>query len=263
MTALAEISCTERSYEMSRRELENIIDFLESEDVASMNQSELERAIQEKGFELMRQLLQEHIRNRGPGNCNEPVEGADGVKRSRLQLHERQIETIFGTITANRAGYGHEGCESLHPLDAELNLPQERYSLEIRRRVAEEAARSSFEKTVETIQKTTAGHVPKRQVEELVIRAARDFDDFYRQRHEAAVSAPSSGSVLAMSVDGKGIVMRPEDLRQQTRKAAEKRTHKADNRCRYHPRDRVPVECRPSVLSPGRSGPRRLGEPSP
>jgi len=230
MTALAEISCTERSYEMSRRELENIIDFLESEDVASMNQSELERAIQEKGFELMRQLLQEHIRNRGPGNCNEPVQGADGIKRSRLQLHERQIETIFGTIVANRAGYGHEGCESLHPLDAELNLPQERYSLEIRRRVAEEAARSSFEETVETIQKTTAGHVPKRQVEELVIRAARDFDDFYRQRHEAAVAAPSSGSVLAMSVDGKGIVMRPEDLRQQTRKAAEKRTHKMDKR---------------------------------
>jgi recombinational DNA repair protein (RecF pathway) len=57
---------------MSRRELENIIDFLESEDVASMNQSELERAIQEKGFELMRQLLQEHIRNRGPGTCDTP-----------------------------------------------------------------------------------------------------------------------------------------------------------------------------------------------
>ena len=77
MTALAEISCAERSYEMSRKELETIIDFLESEDVASMNQSELERAIQEKGFELMRQLLQEHLRNRGPGTCDAPVQGAD------------------------------------------------------------------------------------------------------------------------------------------------------------------------------------------
>src|SRR6056297_3685384 len=131
MNALAE-ACIERSYEMSRNELENIIDFLKSEEVASMNQSELERAIQEKGFELMRQLLQEHLRNRGPGTCDAPVQGADGVNRSRLQLHERQIETIFGTIVANRAGYGHEGCESLHPLDAELNLPEERYSLELR-----------------------------------------------------------------------------------------------------------------------------------
>lgn len=230
MNALAEVSCMERSYEMSRTEFENIIDFLESEDVTAMSQSELERAIQEKSFELMRQLLQEHIRNRGPGTCGEPVVGADGFKRSRLQYHERQIETIFGTITANRAGYGQEGCESLHPLDADLNLPMERYSLEIRRRVAEEAARSSFDETVETIRKTTAGHVPKRQVEELVIRAACDFDDFYRQRHEEAVTALNTGSILAMSVDGKGIVMRPEDLREQTRKAAENRTHKMDKR---------------------------------
>jgi hypothetical protein len=96
--------------------------------------------------------------------------------------------------------------------------------------VAQEAVRSSFDETVETVRKTTAGHVPKRQVEELVIRAARDFDDFYRQRHEKAIAMPDTGSVLAMNVDGKGIVMRPEDLREQTRKAAENRTHKMDKR---------------------------------
>jgi exonuclease VII small subunit len=230
MNALAEVSCMERSYEMSRNEFESIIDFLESGDVTAMSQSDLERAIQEKSFELMRQLLQEHIHNRGPGICGEPVVGADGVKRSRLQYHERQIETIFGTITTNRAGYGQEGCESLHPLDAELNLPKERYSLELRRRVAEEAARISFDETLEMIGKTTAGHVPKRQAEELIIRAACDFNDFYRGRHQSAVAAPDTGSVLAMSVDGKGIVMRPEDLREQTRKAAENRTHKMEKR---------------------------------
>ncbi len=230
MNAIAEVSCMERSYEMSRTEFENMIDFLESEDVATMSQSDLERAIQKKSFELMRQLLQEHIRNRGPGICGEPVVGVDGIKRSRVQLHERQIETMFGTIGANRAGYGREGCESLHPLDAELNLPKERYSLELRRRVAEEAAKSSFDETMEMIRKTTAGHVPKRQAEELVIRAARDFDDFYRQRHQAAAADPDTGSVLAMSVDGKGIVMRPEDLREKTRQAAENRAHKMEKR---------------------------------
>jgi len=52
----------------------------------------------------------------------------------------------------------------------------------------------------------------------------------YRQRHEAAAVASDTGSVLALSVDGKGIVMRPQDLREQTRKAAENRTHKMDKR---------------------------------
>lgn len=116
MNALAEVSYMERSYNMSRNELENIIDFLESQDVADMDQSDLERAIQKKGTELLRQLLQEHIRNRGPGTCGPSVEGADGVKRSRIRHHTRQIETIFGTIETRRAGYGEEGCESLHPL---------------------------------------------------------------------------------------------------------------------------------------------------
>ena len=45
MNALAEVSCIERSYEMSRKEFEDIIDFLKSEDVSSMNQGELERVI--------------------------------------------------------------------------------------------------------------------------------------------------------------------------------------------------------------------------
>ena len=67
----------------------------------------------------------------------------------------------------------------MHPLDAELNLPDERYSLELRRRVAEEAAKSSFDETLKSIGKTTSAHVPKRQVEELVMRAAQDFDAFY------------------------------------------------------------------------------------
>jgi hypothetical protein len=83
--------------------------------------------------------------------------------------------------------------ESLHPLDAELNLPDERYSLEMRRRVAEEAAKSSFDETLESIGKNTGGHVPKRQVEELVMRAAQDFDAFYqtRQALPGEVRAPA------------------------------------------------------------------------
>jgi len=61
-----------------------------------------------------------------------------------VRLQEREIETVFGTVSVERAGYSRQGEESLHPLDAELNLPDERYSLELRHRVAEEAAKSSL-----------------------------------------------------------------------------------------------------------------------
>ena len=42
-------------------------------------------------------------------------------------------------MEVERLGYARPGHDSLHPLDAALNLPPERYSLEVRRRVAEAA----------------------------------------------------------------------------------------------------------------------------
>ncbi|MBW2149786.1 MAG: ISKra4 family transposase, partial [Deltaproteobacteria bacterium] len=230
MNAVAVLSSRERQYEESRQEFEDIVRTLDSEELRSMTHSELERELEKKSRELMRKLLQEHLESRGPGQCKQPVRGTDGVERSRARLQERKLETVFGTVSVERAGYGREGADSLHPLDAELNLPDERYSLELRRRVAEEAAKSSFDETLESIGKNTGAHVPKRQVEELVMRAARDFDAFYHMRQEQSAIGEQDNSVMVISVDGKGVVMRRQDLREQTRKAAMEREHKMSTR---------------------------------
>jgi hypothetical protein len=230
MSALTAVSLQERAYELARQDFEQIVEQLDSKQACAMTHSELERELEKKGRELMRKLLQEHLDNRGPGQCDEPVCGADGVERPRVRPQERKLETVLGTVSVKRAGYGQEGFESLHPLDAELNLPEERYSLELRRRVAEEAAKNSFDETLESIDKNTGGHVPKRQLEELVIRAAQDFDDFYQTRHETAATDKDASCILVTSVDGKGVAMRTKDLREQTRKAAEARAHKMDKR---------------------------------
>jgi hypothetical protein len=230
MNALAQLSSLEQAYERARENFEHIVGYLGSEEASSMTHSELERELEKKGRELMRILLEEHLEARGPGQCAKPVRGADGVERSRARLQERNLETVFGTVLVERVGYGQEGTESLHPLDAELNLPDELYSLELRRRVAEEAAKSSFDETLESIGKTTGGHVPKRQLEELVMRAAQDFDAFYEMRQGQPAVGETSGSVMVISVDGKGVVMRMQDLREQTRKAAMERQHKMGTR---------------------------------
>ena len=78
----------------------------------------------------MRKLLQGHLDQRSPGEAAGPVEGADW--RSEPRLHDRQLETTFDGAV-ERLGYAHPGHDSLHPLDASLNLPAERYSLEVRR----------------------------------------------------------------------------------------------------------------------------------
>lgn len=230
MTAALALSSVERPYDQGQQCFEHIVDFLDGRQGSSMTISQLERELEKRSRELMRILLQEHLDSRGPGQCQAPVWGADGTERPRVRLQTRKIETVFGTVTASRVGYGQQGVESLHPLDAELNLPVERYSLELRHRVAEETAKNSFDETLKTIGKTTGAHVPKRQIEELAKRAAQDFDAFYKMRQCNPAGDQATGPVLVITADGKGVVLHEKDLKEQTRKTAAKRKQKMGKR---------------------------------
>jgi hypothetical protein len=212
-----------------RAEFEGIESFLKSQEAHEMSHSDLERELEKRGRELMRQLLQSHLEVRGPGKTAEPVKGSDGVERRRERLQGRDLETVCGEVRVERVSYGAEGVDSLHPLDAELNLPQERYSHEVRRRAAEEAAKGSYQEVVAMLTKTTGAQVGKRQVEELVMRAAADFDGFYQERYEYR-RPEETGSILVITADGKGVVVRRKDLREATQKRAEKSGHKMARR---------------------------------
>jgi hypothetical protein len=197
-----------------------LITFLDSTEAHALKHSDLERQLEGMGRELLRTLLQAHLDRRQPGDAVEPVRDAAGVTRVPTPVQARTLETIFGPVTMARTGYRAEGTASLHPLDGALNLPREKYSLEVRRRVAVEAAKVAFDEGVTTLDAFTGAHVPKRQFEQLVVRAAQDFDAYYTMRQTRARADPDTGPVLVLTVDGKGVVMRPEDLRDATRRAA-------------------------------------------
>ena len=197
--------------------------YLSSREALQMSESDLERELNRRGQELMRKLLQGHLDQRSPGEAAGPVKGSDGVERSERRLHDRQLETTFGTVSVERLGYAHPGHDSLHPLDASLNLPAERYSLEVRRRVAEAAASRSFDEALFELSRHTGADVPKRQAEQLVARAAEDFDVFYEDRRAAAGEPVADESVVVLTFDSKGVVLHHEDLREATRRAAERR----------------------------------------
>jgi hypothetical protein len=117
------------------------------------------------------------------------------------------------------------------PFDAHLNIPTRLYSFGLELLTAQEIAKNSFAQAAITIERTTGAHVPKRQVEEIALRAALDFDAFYSEvERAAAFGAVDSGPILVITADGKGVVMRKEDLREPTRKAAESREHKLTTR---------------------------------
>jgi hypothetical protein len=218
----------EDAFMAANDEYAQFVEFLRSRQSHELSHGELELKIKERGRELMRALYQAQIDSRGSGPAAGPVHGSDGVRRGERRLHERGLSTIFGEVRVKRLGYGTAGVESLHPLDAELNMPVGEYSHGVRRLVAEQAAQVSFDATVEALTQHTGKAMGKRQVEDLAQSSAVDFDAYYEQKTPAAGEPDSA--ILAISADGKGVVMVPRDLREPTRKAAQKKSKKLDKR---------------------------------
>jgi hypothetical protein len=195
-----------------------------------MSHAEVERFVNDEGRELLRELLQAHFKLRGMAEPTGPVVGADGVERTHRRADEtRPLATVLGPVAVVRTGYSARHATSLMPVDAGLNLPAELYSLEVRRRMALLASRVSFDAAVGEMSAHTGAPVPKRQAEELVGRAATDFEAFYAA-DERAMPPESTSELLILSFDGKGVVVRKDDLRPATRKAASQGQHKLDTR---------------------------------
>jgi hypothetical protein len=198
--------------------VDDLIKQLTSPDAMRATLGDIERLLAKEGTALLRGLLQAYIDARCAAEQPVEVVGADGVARPHMRTSTRTVETPFGELHVTRKLYRAVGVSAVAPLDAALGLPEEKYTLELRRIVAEESARSSFDEVVELIDKRTGASVPKRQVEELTVRAAQDFDEFYAARLR---EPEATGDLLVLSFDGKGIAMRHDDLRPATRKAAE------------------------------------------
>lgn len=173
-------------WEEARELFEEIVDWLDSDSVCGLEHEEIENKLLENGYELLRRLLQGYFDKRSPDEIEGECKGSDEVKRTHKKRLSRKLTTIFGTVIANRIGYGGRKINSLIPLDAELNLPVEQYSHGLRQRVAVEVARSGFRETVEIIEKTTAAHIGKRQAENLAYKTAYDFEEFYRSKQASS-----------------------------------------------------------------------------
>jgi hypothetical protein len=217
-TARATTVATDSRFCESRQNMKKLEDDLTSQDAMNAPLHEIEQMLRTQGREMLRTMMQAHFDRRSEQERTVEVRGADGIERSRPRRGSRTVMTEFGEVELERNLYQAPGADGLAPLDATMELPEEKYSYEVRRIVAEEAARASFDEVVELVRKQSGAEVPKRQAEELAIRAARDFDDFYRDRLR---EPEDNDHLLILSFDGKGIATLHRDLREATRKAAE------------------------------------------
>jgi hypothetical protein len=215
---------------------------------------DVELGLESGGQEILRLLLQEHTRSRGTGDVGRAIEvvpkqpsSGDGSDEQghratpRLKLpptrlayrreHQCEYESAFGTIEINRLGYARPGRASVHPLDAELNLPRRRYSYVVQRRCSMLVARCPYDEALDILHDTAAARVPKRQLEQVVAEGGSDFERFYEERCRDMPEPHETGPILIAGVDCKGIPRRrtEEEKREPRPKrlgTGEKRTKK-------------------------------------
>lgn len=217
-------------FKPAQLQFNNLIIQLSSDELLSSDFDSIEQLIKQQGFEVLRLLLQGYLNKRHEIEPDhQSVIGADEVERTHKRAGStRQLSTLFGTVTVCRKGYSKAGASTLHPLDGALNLPPDRYSQGLRTLVAKAAVNESFDDVVQDIKQNTASKVPKRQAEQLVQKISEDFGAYYKQR---SIEGPKQAEdLVVLTSDAKGIVVRHEDLRDATRKAAEKQSHKKQTR---------------------------------
>ena len=232
MTSYAITAGAIEHYADALAQFEHLLGRLTCEDAQHVTHGELEAMVQAEGSELLRRLIQGHLDQRGQEEpMRERVVGADGVARTHHREGcTRRLETRFGEVVVTRRGYGGRALDSLFPLDAELNLPPDKYSHGLREVLVEEVVGGSFDEAVDHLVRAGGGQIAKRQAEEVSVHLSQDFDAFYAQAFVAPKTSADQGKLLVISADGKGIVMHPNGLREATRRAMEREEHKQHTR---------------------------------
>lgn len=216
------------AYAASRGAFERLVSTLAGGPARDMAHDELEVLLEQQGRELLRQLMQDHLDLRAKmeeaaarASVGGPVvRGPEGEPRTwRETHHPRWLTCVFGPVRVTRIAYRGQGVSNVHPADEALSLPAGRHSRGLARLAVLEAVRGSFDQAQAAIERRCGRVLGKRRLEELVVAAAVDIAAYYT----AKIPTPCTREMpLVIQVDGKGVVMRPEALREATRRAAAK-----------------------------------------
>jgi hypothetical protein len=209
----------DEAFAESRKCFGELEGWMASAGATGLQHGELEEQLEMRGRELLRRLFQGRLDLAAAReDRRHDVAGEDGVPRTRAEKgRERPLMTKFGQVTVSRIAYRAPGRLNVHPLDAALNLPEEKHSHGLRKLAAIESARGSHEAAAAAITRATGVQIGKRQAEELARRCAAHVEAFYLQR---VIKPSPDGWPLILTFDGKGIVMLPGALRPATAKAA-------------------------------------------
>jgi hypothetical protein len=217
--------------------------WLTSDEANTTSEAQVEEQVEQRGREMLRLLLQAHLRQRGTGEVGpalhvfSPPEQTTkpddvvvvgmppGVRHGERRLHQRTLHTVLGEVPLERTAYVAAGAASVHPLDEQLQLPERSFSYPLQERLVRHAVQGPFVEAVSNVEHATGVKVSKRSAEQVVQEAAVDFQAFYQQQQ---LTDPGQGGPLVVTgIDCKGVPMiKPEQTLRKPRRRKGDKKHK-------------------------------------
>lgn len=171
---------------------------------------EVERNLFVSLLQLGKVLLELFIERKGDGNVGAAHRDGEGIERKLQSMRKEKVYfSIFGIVVIKRAYYWLKDKAGVCPLDAQLNLPQTKYSYVLEEWAALMGVRGAYSKVVEVLSTILRVELWSRPVEEMMMRASEQVEEFYQ---EQPIPEPESeGEILVATADGKGVPMKRKE----------------------------------------------------
>ena len=166
---------------------------------------EVERHLLRSLLAIGRTLLRGHLARRGSGKAGGEVL-RKGVPLPYSSTKSRAYLSIFGELKIERAYFWKKGSPGVFPLDAELNLPELRYSYLLQEFGELIGVGQAYDRVSEYLQRLLGVRLWKQGAQKIAKQAGKGVQAYY----EAKGPPPpdEEAELLVVAVDGKGVPMR-------------------------------------------------------
>lgn len=199
----------------AKKQFDNILTYIQG---AAQDQPlrEVEKGIFQAILRLGLALLLIFLKQKGTGNRSKIHTDKAGIKRPYHSTKHRKYLSIFGKLSIPRACYWAKGHGEIYPLDAELNLPDTEYSYLLQEWSAVLGAEESYEKTAHFLEAMLGVSLWGSSIETIVQKSCVNVPKFYEERQGPDISTEQK--ILVATVDGKGVVMRKDQVKIRVRR---------------------------------------------
>ena len=217
----------DRTVVEARDQFEDLLDYVGQAARQETAMHEVERSLFRSLLALGRTLLVHFLQQKGVGDYGPSVCSNEGEILLRGATATRSYRSIFGEVDIQRYVYGAVD-EGQAPLDAELNLPEWKYSYLLQEWGLTFACKEAFNEAGQTLEQILGVGLAVGTLERLSRKVSPGVEAF--RAEQPAPEADEEAALLVATVDCKGVPLTrakgTESKQGKRRKKGEKKTQK-------------------------------------